>query len=72
VTMPKAKLLGHQGTPGLMDFYVYIDLIYLNFAFMLQSGSYIFLNDGEFPGGLRVKDLVLSLQWHGFNPWSGN
>ena len=30
----------------------------------------------EFPGGLEVKDLALSLQWlgsllcHGFDPWS--
>ena len=23
----------------------------------------------EFPGGLMVKDSVLSLLWHGFDPW---
>ena len=27
---------------------------------------------GEFPGGLVVKDLVLSLLWLRFDPWSGN
>ena len=26
----------------------------------------------EFPGGLAVKDLALSLLWFGFNPWHGN
>ena len=25
----------------------------------------------EFPGGLAVKDLVLSLLWCGFRPWPG-
>ena len=25
----------------------------------------------EFPGGLAVKDLMLSLLWHGFSPWPG-
>ena len=27
---------------------------------------------GEFPGGLVVKDLVLSLLWLGFSPWPGD
>lgn len=26
----------------------------------------------EFPGGLVIKDLVLSLWWHGFDPWPRN
>ena len=26
----------------------------------------------EFPGGLKVKDLSLSLLRHGFDPWPGN
>ena len=26
----------------------------------------------EFPGGLVVKDLALSLLWRGFDPWPGN
>ena len=26
----------------------------------------------EFPGGLAVKDLVLSLSWWEFDPWPGN
>ena len=26
----------------------------------------------EFPGGLAVKDLALSLLWQEFNPWPGN
>ena len=26
----------------------------------------------EFPGGLEVKDLVLSLLWRAFDPWPGN
>ena len=26
----------------------------------------------EFPGGLVVKDLALSLRWLGFNSWPGN
>lgn len=26
----------------------------------------------EFPGGLVVRDLVLSLLWSGFVPWPGN
>ena len=26
----------------------------------------------EFPGGPTVKDLTLSLLWHGFCPWSRN
>ena len=26
----------------------------------------------EFPGSLAVKDLALSLLWHGFDIWSGN
>ena len=26
----------------------------------------------EFPGGLVVKDLVLSVLWLGFDPWPGN
>ena len=26
----------------------------------------------EFPGGLEVKDSVLSLLWLGFNPWPVN
>ena len=27
---------------------------------------------GEFPGGLEIKDLVLSLLWPGFHPWPKN
>ena len=26
----------------------------------------------EFPGGLTVKDLALSLQWQEFDPWPRN
>ena len=26
----------------------------------------------EFPGGLEIKDSVLLLLWHGFDPWPGN
>ena len=26
----------------------------------------------EFPGGLVIKDLALSLLWCGFSPWPGN
>ena len=26
----------------------------------------------EFPGGLAVRDLALSLLWQGFDPWSQN
>ena len=26
----------------------------------------------EFPGGLEVKDPILSPLWCGFDPWSGN
>ena len=26
----------------------------------------------EFPSGLLVKDLVLSLLWHTFDPWPGS
>jgi len=26
----------------------------------------------EFPGGLVAKNMVLSLLWHGFNPWPRN
>ena len=26
----------------------------------------------EFPGGLEVKNLVLSWQWRRFHPWPGN
>lgn len=26
----------------------------------------------EFPGSLAVKDLVVFLQWLGFDPWLGN
>ena len=26
----------------------------------------------EFPGGLAVKDLALSLLWRGFDPWPGD
>ena len=26
----------------------------------------------EFPGGLAVKDLMLSLLWCRFDPWAGN
>ena len=25
----------------------------------------------EFPGGLEVKNLALSLLWHRFDPWHG-
>ena len=25
----------------------------------------------ELPGSLAVKDLTLSLLWHGFDPWPG-
>ena len=27
---------------------------------------------GEFPGGIAVKHLVLSLLWFRFDPWPGN
>lgn len=43
-----------------------------------RKGSYL-LNPGhfkaqllEFPGNLMVKDPVLSLLWHPFDPWPGN
>ena len=26
----------------------------------------------KFPGGLVVNDIVLSLLWHGFDPWPRN
>ena len=26
----------------------------------------------EWPGGIAVKNPVLSLLWHGFDPWPGN
>ena len=31
-----------------------------------------FLYKKEFPGGLEVKDLILSLLWLRFDPWPGN
>ena len=30
------------------------------------------INVEEFPGGLVLKDPVLSLLWGGFDPWAGN
>ena len=30
------------------------------------------MGKGEFPGGLAVKDLALSLLWCGFAPWPGS
>lgn len=30
-----------------------------------------FLNILEFPGGVAVKDLALSLLWFRFDPWTG-
>ena len=33
---------------------------------------YLKLEGREFFSGLAVKDSVLSLLWHGFDPWLGN
>ena len=38
----------------------------------LRSGILKYFGLGEFPGGLAIKDLALSLLWPGFDPGPRN
>ena len=56
------------------QFYFSLDLNLEQLHSLSCNISFFFLLTGnlEFPGGLVVKDLALSLLWLSFNPWPGN
>ena len=57
--------------PNKCPFYDKISMSLINL--LSKSCSYIkSISVREFPGGLVVKDLVLSLLWLGFDPWCRN
>ena len=45
-----------------------LHVAYINMSLTIFVGFYKY---GELPGGILVKDLVLSLLWLKFDPWPG-